>query len=82
MSQAEDDRKYFLEQVALDKLEWDRQEQAEQDKLRRIRDGVRHNNETLKAQIALREKNKKIEEQQKFLLNKQMVYMEKMHQKR
>ena len=79
---AEDDRKYFLEQVALDKLEWDRQEQAEQDKLKRIRDGVRHNNETLKSQIALREKNRRIEEQQKFLLNKQMAYMEKLHQQR
>jgi len=79
---AEDDRKYFLEQVALDKLEWDRQEQAEQDKLKRIRDGVRHNNETLKSQIALREKNRRVEEQQKFLLNKQMAYMEKLHQQR
>mmetsp|Transcript_16652 Transcript_16652/g.31133 ORF Transcript_16652/g.31133 Transcript_16652/m.31133 type:complete len:479 (-) Transcript_16652:31-1467(-) len=78
----EDDRKYYLEQVALDKMEWDRQEAVEQDKLARIKSGVVHNNTVLKAQIALREKNRMIEEQQKFLLNKQMDYMEKKHQAR
>ena len=79
---AEDDRRYFLEQVALDKAEWDRQEKAEQDKLARIKAGVQHNNETLMNQIALRKKQKAIEEQQKFLLNKQMTHMEKVHQAR
>ncbi|GMH59484.1 hypothetical protein TL16_g02837 [Triparma laevis f. inornata] len=78
----EDDRKYFLEQVALDKMEWDRQQAVEDDKLARIKSGVQHNNVVLKAQIALREKNRQIEEQQKFLLNKQMDYMEKKHQAR
>eukprot|EP00520_Triparma_pacifica_P007033 CAMPEP_0118653246 /NCGR_PEP_ID=MMETSP0785-20121206/11733_1 /TAXON_ID=91992 /ORGANISM="Bolidomonas pacifica, Strain CCMP 1866" /LENGTH=473 /DNA_ID=CAMNT_0006545785 /DNA_START=265 /DNA_END=1684 /DNA_ORIENTATION=+ len=78
----EDDRRYFLEQVALDKAEWERQEKAEQDKLARIKAGVQHNNETLMNQIALRKKQQAIEEQQKFLLNKQMAHMEKQHQAR
>jgi len=78
----EENRRYFLEQVALDKAEWDRQEQAEQDKLGRIKAGVQHNNSVLMNQIALRKKQIAVEEQQKFLLNKQMVHMEKVHQAR
>ena len=78
----EDDRRYFMEQKVLDKQEWDRQEKLEQEKLARIKAGIQHDNECLKNQIALREKQRLQEEQQKFLLNKQMEHMEKLHQQR
>jgi hypothetical protein len=80
--QAEDDRNYFVEQIALDKAEWDRQENAERNKVANIRKGVQDNMVALKNQMALREKARQKEEQEKYLLNKQMVYMEKQHQTR
>ena len=78
----EDDRLYFLEQIALDKKEWDRQETAERNKISGIRQGVTQNMVALKNQMALRESARAKEEQEKYLLNKQMVYMEKQHQAR
>ena len=78
----EDDRQYFMEQIALDKTEWNRQEQAERDKQSGIKSGIQGNMVALKNQMALREQARQKEEQEKYLLNKQMVYMEKQHQQR
>lgn len=78
----EDDRRYYEEQIALDKIEWDRQEQAEREKQAKVKAGVDHNMTTLRNQIDFKNKQVIRDEQEKFLLNKQMAYMEKQHQLR
>ena len=82
MAKKEDDRQYFLEQLALDKAEWDRQESVLQEKAANVKSGIQENMAALKNQMALRKSNRAKEEQEKFLMNKQMEHMEKVHQKR
>jgi hypothetical protein len=79
---AADDRTYFAEQIQLDKLEWDRQEDLEQERKRVLKDGVRHNTSVLKEQMALKQLVEAREEQEKYLENKQMDHIEKKHQAR
>ena len=78
----EDDRKYFLEQMSLDKMEWDRQENALQEKAAGVKAGIQQNMTALKNQIALRKANIAKEEQEKYLLTRQMEHMELSHQNR
>jgi len=79
---AEDDKKYFMEQIALDKQEWDRQEDVLQEKARGVKEGIQTNMAALKNQMAMRKANRAKEEQEKYLMNRQMEHMEKQHQKR
>jgi hypothetical protein len=76
---ADDDRKYFEEQLALDRQDWNTQQRREDDKKAQVKAGILHNQDALKNQMAFRKQEKARIEQDKFLESKQMEHMERKH---